>query len=118
MDDSILPHPSMIDRLVEVARRLRSIRRPAEAAELLEIAAAFSTHGSTLREEAERVRGEEGIDDFTIRARFARYIHATGPGGRAVGEGLAPLRRLQGVRCPVDEPMRSSRALGRSRGWE
>jgi len=54
----------MIDRLVEVARRLRSIRRPAEAAELLEIAAAFSTQGSALREEAERVRGEEGIDDF------------------------------------------------------
>ena len=37
MDESVLPHPSMIDRLIEVARRLRSIRRPAEAAELLEI---------------------------------------------------------------------------------
>ena len=80
MDDSILPHPSMIDRLVEVARRLRSIRRPAEAAELLEIAAAFSPQGSTLREEAERVRGEEGIDDFDreFKRRNLEASHALG----------------------------------------
>jgi CRP/FNR family cyclic AMP-dependent transcriptional regulator len=80
MDDSILPHPSMIDRLVEVARRLRSIRRPAEAAELLEIAAAFSPQGATLREEAERVRGDEGIDDFDreFKRRNLEASHALG----------------------------------------
>ena len=80
MDDSVLPHPSMIDRLVEVARRLRSIRRPAEAAELLEIAAAFSPQGNTLREEALRIRGEEGIDDFDreFKRRNLEASHALG----------------------------------------
>ena len=80
MDDSVLPHPSMIDRLVEVARRLRSIRRPAEAAELLDIAAAFSPQGNALREEAERVRGEEGIDDFDreFKRRNLEASHALG----------------------------------------
>ena len=80
MDESVLPHPSMIDRLVEVARRLRSIRRPAEAAELLDIAAAFSPKGNVLREEAERVRGEEGIDDFDreFKRRNLEASHALG----------------------------------------
>jgi CRP-like cAMP-binding protein len=80
MNDSILPHPSMIDRLVEVARRLRSIKRPAEAAELLEIAAAFSPQGNTLREEAQRVRGDEGIDDFDreFKRRNLEASHALG----------------------------------------
>jgi CRP-like cAMP-binding protein len=80
MDDSVTPHPSMIDRLVEVARRLRSIRRPAEAAELLEIAAAFSPQGNALREEAERVRGDEGIDDFDreFKRRNLEASHALG----------------------------------------
>ena len=64
MDETVLPHPSLIDRLVEVARRLRSLRRPSEAAELLEIAAVLSPRGSELREEAERLRSEEGIEDF------------------------------------------------------
>jgi CRP-like cAMP-binding protein len=70
----------MVDRLVEVARRLRSIRRPAEAAELLEIAAAFSPKGSALREEAERVRGDEGIDDFDreFKRRNLEASHALG----------------------------------------
>ena len=34
MTKTVLPHPSMIDKLVEIARRLRSIRRPSEAADL------------------------------------------------------------------------------------
>jgi CRP-like cAMP-binding protein len=70
----------MIDRLVEVARRLRSIRRPAEAAELLEIAAAFSPQGKSLREEAERVRNDEGIDDFDreFKRRNLEASHALG----------------------------------------
>ncbi|MEJ2580712.1 MAG: cyclic nucleotide-binding domain-containing protein [Acidobacteriota bacterium] len=80
MDDTVLPHPSMIDRLVEVARRLRSIRRPAEAAELLDIAAAFSPQGKALREEADRVRSEQGIDDFDreFKRRNLEASHALG----------------------------------------
>ena len=71
----------MIDRLVEVARRLRSFHRPSEAADLLEIAAALSPQGATaLREEAERVRGEEGIEDFDreFKRRNLEASHALG----------------------------------------
>jgi len=71
----------MIDRLVEVARRLRSLRRPSEAADLLEIAAALSPQGATaLREEAERVRDEEGIEDFDreFKRRNLEASHALG----------------------------------------
>ena len=65
MNESILPHPSLIDRLVAVARRVRSIGRPSEAADLLEIAAALSPTGAAdLREEAEQMRGEESVEDF------------------------------------------------------
>ncbi len=81
MNEPVLPHPSMIDRLVEVARRLRSFRRPSEAADLLEIAAALSPQGATaLREEAERLRGEEGIEDFDreFKRRNLEASHALG----------------------------------------
>jgi CRP/FNR family cyclic AMP-dependent transcriptional regulator len=80
MNETVLPHPSMIDRLVEVARRLRSIRRPSEAAEILEIAAALSPQGTILREEAERIRGEEGIEDFDreFKRRNLEASHALG----------------------------------------
>ena len=64
MSETVMPHPSMVARLVELARRLRTLRRPAEAAELLKIAAALTPHGADLREEAARLHGEEGIDDF------------------------------------------------------
>ncbi len=81
MSKNVLPHPSMIDKLVEVARRLRSLRRPAEAAELFEIAAALSPLGAAeLRAEAERLRGEEGIDDFDreFKRRNLEASHALG----------------------------------------
>ncbi len=80
MKESVLPHPSLIDRLVEVARRLRSIRRPSEAADILEIAAALSPQGAALREEAERARGEEGIEDFDreFKRRNLEASHALG----------------------------------------
>ena len=76
-----MPHPSMIDRLVEVARRLRSFRRPTEAADLLEIAAALSPKGAAaLREEADRVRDEDGIEDFDreFKRRNLEASHALG----------------------------------------
>ena len=80
MSESILPHPSMVDRLVELARRLRTLRRPSEAAELLEIAAPLSLQGATLREEAERLRGEEGLEDFDreFKRRNLEASHALG----------------------------------------
>jgi len=71
----------MIDRLVEVARRLRSYRRPAEAADLLEIAAALSPRGAAaLREEADRLRGEDGIEDFDreFKRRNLEASHSLG----------------------------------------
>ncbi|HSO23460.1 MAG TPA: cyclic nucleotide-binding domain-containing protein [Chondromyces sp.] len=80
MNESVLPHPSLIDRLVEVARRLRTLRRPSEAAELLEIAAALSPRGAELRQEAERMRGEEGLEDFDreFKRRNLEASHALG----------------------------------------
>jgi CRP-like cAMP-binding protein len=80
MEKTVLPHPSLIDRLAEVARRLRTLRRPAEAAELLEIAASLSPRGAQLRAEAERLRGEEGIDDFDreFKRRNLEASHALG----------------------------------------
>jgi CRP-like cAMP-binding protein len=80
MKESILPHPSLIERLVAVARKLRAIRRPTEAAQILEIAAALSPHGASLREEAHRLRGEEGVEDFDreLKRRNLEASHALG----------------------------------------
>jgi CRP/FNR family cyclic AMP-dependent transcriptional regulator len=81
VNKSVLPHPSMIDRLVEVARRLRTHRRPTEAADLLEIAAALSPKGAAaLREEADRLRGEDGIEDFDreFKRRNLEASHSLG----------------------------------------
>jgi CRP-like cAMP-binding protein len=81
MTKTVLPHPSMIDKLVEIARRLRSIRRPSEAADVLEVAAALSPNaGEELREEAAKLRGEEGIEDFNrqFKRRNLEASHALG----------------------------------------
>ncbi len=80
MSETVLPHPSMVARLVELARRLRTLRRPSEAAELLKIAAALTPHGADLREEAARLHGEEGIDDFDreFKRRNLEASHALG----------------------------------------
>ncbi len=80
MQESVLPHPALVDQLVSLARRLHTLRRPAEAAELLEIAAVLSPHGASLREEAHRLRGEEGIEDFDreFKRRNLEASHALG----------------------------------------
>jgi CRP-like cAMP-binding protein len=80
MKDSVLLHPSLVERLVALARRLRALRRPTEAAQLLEIAATLSPHGASLREEAHRLRGEEGIEDFDreFKRRNLEASHALG----------------------------------------
>jgi CRP-like cAMP-binding protein len=81
MNESILPHPSLIDRLVALARRLRTLGRPSEAADLLEIAAALSPQGAAdLRDEAENMRGEESIEDFNreFKRRNLEASHALG----------------------------------------
>jgi CRP-like cAMP-binding protein len=80
MKESVLLHPSLVERLVALARRLRALRRPTEAAQLLEIAATLSPQGATLREEAHRLRGEEGIEDFDreFKRRNLEASHALG----------------------------------------
>jgi len=80
MSEAVLPHPSMVERLASLARRLHAIRRPAEAAELLEIAAVLSPHGAQLREEAVRLRDEEGLEDFDreFKRRNLEASHALG----------------------------------------
>ena len=80
MQESVLPHPALVDQLVSLARRLHTLRRPAEAAELLEIAAVLSSQGASLREEAHRLRGEEGIEDFDreFKRRNLEASHALG----------------------------------------
>ena len=80
MSEAVLPHPSMVERLVALARRLRTLKRPSEAAELLEIAAALSPHGAALREEALKVREENGLEDFDreFKRRNLEASHALG----------------------------------------
>jgi len=80
MSDTILAHPSLVERLVALARRLRSLRRPKEAAELLEISAALSPQGAALRREAFRLRDEEGLEDFDreFKRRNLEASHALG----------------------------------------
>jgi CRP-like cAMP-binding protein len=80
MRESVLPHPALVDQLVSLARKLHTLRRPAEAAELLEIAAILSPQGASLREEAHRLRGEEGIEDFDreFKRRNLEASHALG----------------------------------------
>ncbi len=80
MTERIHPHPSLVERMVALARRLRTLRRPTEAAELLEIAAKLSPHGADLRKEAREVRTDEGIEDFDreFKRRNLEASHALG----------------------------------------
>lgn len=80
MADRIHPHPSLVERMVALGRRLRTLRRPSEAAELLEIAAKLSPTGATLRQEAQEVRGDEGLEDFDreFKRRNLEASHALG----------------------------------------
>jgi len=80
MDDSIHPHPSMIERLVELARRLHAVGRSSEAAELLETVSSLTPQGSRLRREASRLRKYDGADDFDreFKRRNLEASHALG----------------------------------------
>lgn len=80
MAERIHPHPSLVERLIALARRLRTLRRPSEAAELLEIAAKLSPQGASLRQEAQEVRGDEGLEDFDreFKRRNLEASHALG----------------------------------------
>jgi CRP-like cAMP-binding protein len=80
MDDSIHPHPSMIERLVELARRLHAVGRSTEAAELLETVSPLSPQGSRLRREAARLRTYDSADDFDreFKRRNLEASHALG----------------------------------------
>ncbi|MCU0302683.1 MAG: cyclic nucleotide-binding domain-containing protein [Thermoanaerobaculales bacterium] len=80
MDDSVTPHPSMIERLVELARRLHSVGRSTEAAELLETVSSLSPQGSRLRREAARLRTYTNPDSFDreFKRRNLEASHALG----------------------------------------
>ena len=80
MSQNILPHPSLVERLAAIARRLRKLRRPSEAAELLEVAAALSPNGAQLREEAKDTLKDEGLEDFDreFKRRNLEASHALG----------------------------------------
>lgn len=80
MSETILAHPSLVERLIALARRVQSARRPAEAAEILEVAAALSPQGAALRDEAEKLRGQEGLEDFEreLKRRNLEASHALG----------------------------------------
>ncbi len=82
MEHSVLPHPSMVERLIVLARRLEKLRRPAEAAELLEVAAALSPQGTELRRLAKNLRSQEPGDDFELelKRRALEASHAMGMG--------------------------------------
>ncbi len=80
MEHAIHPHPSMIERLVELARRLHAVGRSSEAAELLETVSSLSPQGSRLRDEAERLRTYDAADDFDreFKRRNLEASHALG----------------------------------------
>jgi CRP/FNR family transcriptional regulator, cyclic AMP receptor protein len=80
--DTVHPHPSLVERLIAIARRLAIAKRPAEAAELLEVAAALSPRGAELLEEAHRLREVEGMDSFDreFKRRNLESSHAVGMG--------------------------------------
>ena len=98
MKESVLAHPSLVERLVALARKLRSIHRPSEAAELLEIAAALSPHGASLREEAAPPARRGG--DRRLRPR----VQAPQPGGVPRSRHGPHLRESRRVRpCGRDD---------------
>jgi len=80
MDDSIHPLPSMIEHLVELARRLHAVGRSSEAAELLETVSSLSPQGDRLLREASRLRKVDGADDFDreFKRRNLEASHALG----------------------------------------
>jgi len=82
MAESVLPHPSLLERLIEVAHRLEAARRPADAADLLEVAASLSPQGAELRREAERLRSLESVEDFDrqLKRRNLEASHSLGMG--------------------------------------
>ncbi len=106
MDRSVLPHPSLVERLVALAERLVSLRRPHEAAELLELAAAMSPGSRHLRERAERLRAVESPDDLEreLKRRNLEASHAIGMGhvfaSRGELERAAELFDLAKLRNP------------------
>lgn len=80
MEEAIHPHPSMVERLVELARRLHAVGRSSEAAELLETVSSLTPQGSRLRREATRLRSYDRADDFDreFKRRNLEASHALG----------------------------------------
>ncbi|NOZ78974.1 MAG: cyclic nucleotide-binding domain-containing protein [Acidobacteria bacterium] len=80
--DTVRLHPALLERLVAIARRMVELRRPREAADLLEIAAVLSPQGAHLLDEAEKLREQPEEEDFEreLRRRNLESSHAIGMG--------------------------------------
>ncbi len=80
MEDAIHPHPSMVERLAELARRLHAVGRSSEAAELLETISSLTQQGSHLQREASSLRTYDRADDFDreFKRRNLEASHALG----------------------------------------
>ncbi len=82
MERTVLPHPSLVERLAALAERLADLGQSAEAAELLELAAALAPGSDALRERAKVLRdGETSADpDRELKRRNLEASHAIGMG--------------------------------------
>ena len=82
MKRTVLPHPSLVERLAALAERLAGAGQTAEAAELLELAAALAPGSEALRERAKALREGDGeIDpDRELKRRNLEASHAIGMG--------------------------------------
>ncbi len=80
--DTIHPHPALVERIIAIARRLATVHRSAEAADLLEVAAMLSSRGAALLEEAQQLRETEGGGTFDreFKRRNLESSHAIGMG--------------------------------------
>ncbi|HHQ47530.1 MAG TPA: cyclic nucleotide-binding domain-containing protein, partial [Acidobacteria bacterium] len=87
--DTVHLHPSLLDRLTAIARRLAAVGRPAEAADLLEVAAVLSPQGAHLLDEAESLRQQTAPESLEreLKRRNLESSHAIGMGNIFISRG-------------------------------
>jgi len=87
--DTVHLHPSLLDRLITIARRLAAVGRPAEAADLLEVAAVLSPQGARFLDEAENLRQQTEPESLEreLKRRNLESSHAIGMGNIFISRG-------------------------------
>ncbi len=87
--DTVHLHPSLLDRLIAIARRLAAVGRPSEAADLLEVAAVLSPQGSRFLDEAENLRQQSEPESLEreLKRRNLESSHAIGMGNIFISRG-------------------------------